>query len=106
MILREDGISVRNSKEQEEYVNSPEYQEALNYLENKDKNTQIKREKKKRYMKKYNYKRYRLENKIRELTLIDGDVSSNFQPIRNDHIPKIILTKIGNIILKHNEWIF
>ena len=103
MMFREDGISVRNLKEQEEYIKSPEYQEILNYLENKDNHTQIKREKKKRYMKKYNYERYRLENKIRELTSIEGDISSGFQPIKNDSIPKIILTKLGKIIFKNNK---
>lgn len=66
MIFREDSISIRNPKEQEEYVKSTEYQEVLKYLENKDKYIQIKREKKKAYTKKYNYKRYRLEKKIIE----------------------------------------
>jgi len=54
-------------------------------------------------MKKYNTRRYKIEQKIRDLTFIDGDVSTNFQPIRNDSIPKIILTSTGKIILQSDK---
>jgi len=101
MTVRADSMSLRTLKEQKEYIKSFEYQEALNYLENKD--VQIKREKRKEQIKKCNSERYRLEKKIREFTFIEGDISSDFQPIKNDRIPKIILTKLGKIIFKNTK---
>ena len=96
----DDGISIRTLKEQQEYIKSFEYQQILKDL--KELNEKRNRGRK-GYMKIYNARRYKLERKIRDLTFIDGDVSTNFQPIRNDSIPKITLTSTGKIILQSDK---
>ena len=96
----DDGISIRTLKEQQEYIKSPKYQIILNDL--KELNEKRKRGRKE-YMKKYNASRYKIEQKIKDLTFIDGDVSTNFQPIRSNSIPKITLTSTGKIILQSDK---
>ncbi|NVM55368.1 MAG: hypothetical protein HWN66_16800 [Candidatus Helarchaeota archaeon] len=91
-----DGISIRTLKEHQEYTKSPKYQKILMDLKELS-------EKRKRGRKEYNARRYKLEQNIRDLTFIDGDLSTNFQPIRNDSIPKITLTSTGKIILQSDK---
>ncbi|MFX0136098.1 MAG: hypothetical protein ACFFDN_20830 [Candidatus Hodarchaeota archaeon] len=100
MIKREDGISIRDLEEQKEYSKSLKYKLIINDLKELNEKRKCGR---KGYMKKYNACRYKLEQKIRGLTFLDGDISSNFQPIRNDCIPKIILTSKGKIILQSDK---
>ena len=98
--ILDDGISIRNIKEQNKYIRSTEYKKILKDLE------ELKERREKRYIREkermlnYNKYRYKLESKINDLTHIEGDITSNYFPIRVDRIPKI--TKDGQII-KYNK---
>lgn len=100
MKFYDDGISIRTLKEQQEYTKSPKYQKILNDLRELNEKRKHGR---KEYMKKYNTQRYKLERKIRDLIFINGDISTNFKPIKNDGIPKITLTSTGKIILRSDK---
>jgi len=95
-IFNKDGISIRTIKEQNKYVKSAEYKKILKDLE------ELKVCKEKRHIREkvrmlnYNKYRHKLERKINSLTYIEGDITSNYFPIKVDRIPKI--TKDGQII--------
>ena len=95
-IFDEDGIGIRNMKEQNEYVISPEYQRILKELEELKERKEKRPIREKERMRIYNKNRYKIERKINNLTYIEGNITSNYFPIKLDRIPKI--TQDGKII--------
>ena len=94
--MHDDGISIRNIKEQNKYVKSSEYKRILKDLEELKERREKRHIREKERMNNYNKNRYKLERKINNLTHIEGDITSNYFPIRVDRIPKI--TQDGQII--------
>ena len=94
---REDGISIRSLKEQKRHVKSIEYKKLLDDCEHLKVLRSTRKTRKKEYMDAYNKERYLLEMKLNKLQFKKGDITTNFNPVKIDHIPRINLN--GEIIL-------
>ena len=94
--MRDDDISIRNIKEQNKYIKSPEYKRILKDIEELKERREKRHIREKERMNNYNKNRYKLEREINNLTHIEGNITSNYFPIRVDRIPKI--TQDGQII--------
>ena len=91
--MHNDGISIRNIKEQNKYVKSPEYKRILKDLEELKERREKRHIREKKRMNNYNKNRYKLERKIYDLTTIE---TTNYFQIKVDRIHKI--TQDGKII--------
>ena len=92
--VRDDGVSIRTLREQEQYVKSHEYQQLIAYIEYLEDRRKTRRDRKIKYCRIYNRGRYQLEKKLWELR--QKKVGESYFPIKGARIPKITLD--GTII--------
>ena len=91
---REDGVSIRNLKEQNNYLKSTEYQRLLNDLEELKAKRETREQRRKQSVRIYNSRRYKLEKTLYELKYKMND--EPIKPIRD------LVIKRPNI----QKWIF